>query len=140
MSILPRLIDAATTLNQQRAWTEGWKAVQSIMFFDHRAKADDVKTKLILPELAKLRHGLAPTELLANIRTYLAGNSHDMWSLDPDFVTMNPKIMTEPLLASPSLSTGSVKSFPKPKWWLARSDKCFSLPIGHLVGMPLALV
>lgn len=90
-AIRPRLIDAAMTLNQQRAWTEGWKAVQSIIYFDHRAKNDEVVAIPIPQDLLELRERLAPTELLANIRTYLAGGRHDMWSLDPEFDHDDPE-------------------------------------------------
>lgn len=80
-----KLIETAVALNEQRAWTEGWKAVQSTIYFDYRETTDNANAEPLPPELAELRDSLAPQELLANIKTYLFGESHDLWSLDPDF-------------------------------------------------------
>lgn len=86
-----RLIEIAVALNEQRAWTEGWKAVQSTICFDYRNTADGANVKPIPPELAELRDCLAPQKLPAIIKTYLFGESHDHWSLDPDFDHDDPE-------------------------------------------------
>ena len=79
------LVEAATRLNEQRPWTDGWKAVQSTFYFDYRRKAGDIVARPIPPALSKLRALLAPKDLVSSLKTYLFGKNHDLWSLDPNF-------------------------------------------------------
>lgn len=79
------LTDAAKRLNEHRPWTEGWKAVQSTIYFDYRTKADGTAAKPIPLELSELRALLAPKDLVSRLKTYLFGRNHDLWSLDPSF-------------------------------------------------------
>lgn len=80
-----RLVEAATTLNNQQPWTDGWKAIQSTIYFDYRNHDADTAPRPVPTRLLALRDLLAPKDLLSNIRTYLFGSSHDLWALDPDF-------------------------------------------------------
>lgn len=84
-SVRSTLVDIAVRLNEQRPWTEGWKAVQSTIYFDYRRRAEDQETEPLPLELAELRDLLAPGDLIASIDTYVFGNDHDFWSLDPEF-------------------------------------------------------
>lgn len=85
VAIREALTTAATTLNDQRPWTDGWKAVQSTIFFDCRRNTGDPDAEPTPPELIKLRDLLTPTDLVSNIRAHLFGSGQDLWSLDPDF-------------------------------------------------------
>ncbi len=85
MAVRGRLIETALALNKQRAWTEGWKAVQETIYLDYRVLADNAVAKPIPQELAELRDTLAPQELLANIKIYLSDDSHNLHYFDLDF-------------------------------------------------------
>ena len=89
-AVRDRLVETALALNEQRAWTEGWKAVQSTIYFDYRDFADNADAKPIPQELAELRDTLTPQELLANIKAFLFGDNHNLYSLDPDFDRIRP--------------------------------------------------
>ncbi|WP_374428722.1 hypothetical protein [Tabrizicola sp.] len=80
-----KLAEAATTLNDQRPWTDGWKAIQSTIFFDYRRKSADLNPTPVQPGLLTLRDLLAPKDLVSNIRTHLLGRNQDLWALDPGF-------------------------------------------------------
>ena len=79
------LTAAATRLNELRPWTDGWKAIQSTIYFDYRTKADGTAATPIPPELSDLRALLAPKDMVSTLKTYLFGRTHDLWSLDPSF-------------------------------------------------------
>jgi hypothetical protein len=79
------LIRAATTLNAQTPWVEGWKAVQSTISFDYR-RIEETAGQIPIPkELTDLRDLLAPNNLLSTTRAYLFGETHDFSALDPEF-------------------------------------------------------
>lgn len=84
-AVLDRLVNAATTLNEHRPWTEGWKAIQSTIFFDYRKKPTDVDATPVPTNLLALRDSLAPKDLVSKIKAHLFGKNHDLWSLDPEF-------------------------------------------------------
>jgi hypothetical protein len=80
-----KLVEAARQLNANQPWVEGWKAVRSTIYFDYRKTKPDGAGKPIPDDLAALEHDLAPTDLMANIRTYVLGGGHDYWALDDEF-------------------------------------------------------
>jgi hypothetical protein len=80
-----RLVEGATTLNNQQPWTDGWKAIQSTICFDYRNSDADGAVRPVATRLLALRDLLAPKDLISNIRAYLFGKNHELWSLDPDF-------------------------------------------------------
>lgn len=84
-AIRGRLVDAAIALNGQRPWTDGWKAVQSTIFFVNRNKNGGEAPPLAQEALLSLRDALAPKDLVSSVRAYLFGKNSDLWSLDPDF-------------------------------------------------------
>lgn len=84
------LIEAVTKLNEQRIWTEGWKAVNSTIYFDYRRKTADVPAKQVPAELSALRDLLTPKDLVSKLKTYLFGERHDLWSLDLDIDLEDP--------------------------------------------------
>jgi hypothetical protein len=84
-AVRQKLADAATQLNERRAWSEGWKAVQSTLYFGNRRLAKEPELQFGIDELVALQNSLRPTDLISNINAYLFGRSIDLWSLDPDF-------------------------------------------------------
>lgn len=79
------LIRAATTLNAQTPWVEGWKAVQSTISFDHLSNEKTARETPIPKELTDLRDLLAPKDLMSATRAYLFGETLDLSALDPEF-------------------------------------------------------
>ena len=84
-AVRQKLMDAAAQLNGQRAWSEGWKAVQSTLYFGNRRLAKEPDLDFGIDELVAMQSALRPTDLISNINAYLFGRSIDLWSLDPDF-------------------------------------------------------
>lgn len=84
-TIRGELIRAATTLNAQTPWVEGWKAVQSTISFDYRSNEETAGEISISKELSDLRDLLAPNDLMSATRAYLFGETHDLSALDPEF-------------------------------------------------------
>ncbi|MDH2434309.1 hypothetical protein QCD60_17260 [Pokkaliibacter sp. MBI-7] len=78
-----KLVEAARVINDHRPWGEGWKAVRSIIYFDHTRQKGEPEP---LPQdLADLDRDLKPRDLIAKIQTYVLGKGHDPWVLDDDF-------------------------------------------------------
>ncbi|TNJ40464.1 hypothetical protein [Phaeobacter sp. B1627] len=78
-----KLVEAARLINDHDPWGEGWKAVRSIIYFDHTRQKDEPEP---LPQyLADLDRDLEPRELIAKIKTYVLGKGHDNWALDEEF-------------------------------------------------------
>jgi len=84
-AVRQKLVDAAIQLNDQRSWSEGWKAVQSTIYFGNRRLAKEPELQFGIQDLVALQNDLRPTDLISNINAYLFGRSIDLWSLDPDF-------------------------------------------------------
>ncbi len=137
-----RLIDAARTLNEQRPWTDGWKAVQSTMCFDYRVKDGNMEATPLPPELAELRDLLAPRELVAKIKTYLFGGIFDLWSLDPDFDHDDTAKYEQAMARLASLVTGFGEQFANSNMSVGQlGPELFStsgMPYGRAFGAGLA--
>lgn len=86
-----KLVEAARQLNVNQPWVEGWKAVRSTIYFDYRKTKPNGDENPIPEDLAALDHDLAPTDLMANIKTYVLGGGHDHWALDEGFDHDEPK-------------------------------------------------
>jgi len=80
-----KLIEVAKATNDHQSWGEGWKAVRSIIYFDHTKLKDETEPEPLPRCLADLDKELEPHELIAKIKTYVLGNSQEHWSLDADF-------------------------------------------------------
>ena len=80
-----KLVEAAQSLNDQRAWVEGWKAVRKAIFFDHTEKRPGHNVEMIPPELKQLEELLAPSDLISGINTYVLGQDQNHWNLDEKF-------------------------------------------------------
>lgn len=85
LAIRAELIKSAKTLNDRRPWTDGWKAVLETLYFDYRDNADETVREPIPPELLELREVLTPEGLIPNIQAHVLGETHHLWSLDPNF-------------------------------------------------------
>lgn len=84
-AVRQKLMDASAQLIVQRPWSEGWKAVQSTLYFANRNLAQNPDAQFAIDDLVVLQDTLRPTDLISNINAYLFGRSIDLWSLDPDF-------------------------------------------------------
>ncbi|MCI2393282.1 hypothetical protein [Aliiroseovarius sediminis] len=78
-----KLVEAARAINDHYPWGEGWKAVRSIIYFDHTRQKD--KPEPLPQDLADLDRDLEPRDLIAKIKTYVLGKGHDHWALDEEF-------------------------------------------------------
>ncbi len=137
-----RLIETALALNKQRAWTEGWKAVQETINLDYRDLADNAVAKPIPQELAELRDTLAPKELLANIKAYLFQDSRGIYHLDPDFDHNGTGKYAQAEARICERVTGFGEQFAKDNWRFEQlGTQLFStnwMPYGRAFGMGLA--
>lgn len=80
-----KLIASARKLHAYRPWGEGWKAIRSIIYFDH-AKRKSMSNFEPLPDnLAALEKELEPHDLIPAIQTYVLSKGLDYWALDADF-------------------------------------------------------
>ena len=80
-----KLVEAAREINDHQPWGEGWKAVRSIIYFDHRKQKNEPEPEPLPQSLADLDRDLEPRDLIAKIKTYVLGRGHDYWALDDDF-------------------------------------------------------
>lgn len=80
-----KLVEAARAINDHEPWGAGWKAVRSIIYFDHTREKGEAEPGPIPQELADLDRDLEPRDLIARIKTYVLGKGHDCWALDDDF-------------------------------------------------------
>lgn len=90
-----KLVEIALELNSQRPWTEGWKAVQETIHYDYKNSTDEEDVEQLPKELAALVEQLEPQDLIANINTYLFGDNHSLWALDPEFESDSDKKYAE---------------------------------------------
>lgn len=136
------LVEAATRLNEQRPWTEGWKAVLSTIYFDYRTKAGDTVVKSIPPALADLRALLAPKDLVSSIKTYLFGRNNDLWALDPNFDHDDTSKYDKAQARLADVVTGLGEQFGQSGMSVADlGPELFSanwMPYGHAFGIGLA--
>jgi hypothetical protein len=84
-AIRDKLVEAAREINDHQPWGEGWKAVRSIIYFDHTRQKGEPEPEPLSQSLADLDRDLEPRDLIAKIKTYVLGKGHDYWALDPDF-------------------------------------------------------
>jgi hypothetical protein len=84
-----KLVEAAREINDHQPWVEGWKAVRSIIYFDHTRQKGEPEPEPLPQNLADLDRDLEPRDLIAKIKTYVLGKGHDHWALDPDFDDSN---------------------------------------------------
>ncbi|MBU2359739.1 MAG: hypothetical protein KKB02_12535 [Alphaproteobacteria bacterium] len=84
-----KLVKAARKINDHQPWGEGWKAIRSIIYFNHIKQKDEPQPQPQpepLPQgLADLDRDLEPRDLIAKIKTYVLGKGHEFWALDDDF-------------------------------------------------------
>lgn len=80
-----KLVEAVRAINDHQPWGEGWKAVRSTIYFDHRRQKGEPEPEPIPQDLADLDRDLEPRDLIAKIKTYVLGKGHDYWALDDDF-------------------------------------------------------
>ncbi|MBY5927339.1 MULTISPECIES: hypothetical protein [unclassified Halomonas] len=84
-AIRKELVAAARAVNDHQPWGEGWKAVRSIIYFDHTRQKDEPETEPLPQDLADLDRDLEPRNLITKIKTYVLGKGHDYWALDDEF-------------------------------------------------------
>ena len=80
-----KLVEAARAINDHQPWGGGWKAVRSIIYFDHTRQKDEPEPEPLPQDLAALDRDLEPRDLIAKIQTYVLGKGHDHWALDDEF-------------------------------------------------------
>ena len=80
-----RLVEVARAINDHEPWGAGWKAVRSIIYFDHTKDKNEPESEPLPQELADLDRDLEPRDLIAKIKTYVLGSGHDYWALDDEF-------------------------------------------------------
>ncbi|KII13689.1 hypothetical protein [Phaeobacter sp. S60] len=80
-----KLVEVARAINDHYPWGEGWKAVRSIIYFDHTRQKDEPEPEPLPQDLADLDRDLEPRDLIAKIKTYVLGKGHDHWALDEEF-------------------------------------------------------
>ena len=77
------LVDMAKSLNNQKAWLEGWRAVRLIKRHDYRNA--NGKTKLDGAELLdELDQALKPRRLADEVRSYVLSVQDQVWALDEE--------------------------------------------------------
>lgn len=84
-SIRGKLIEAARKLHAYSPWGEGWKAVRSMIYFDHAKRKGEDHFEPIPGGLATLEKELEPENLVGTIMTYVLSKGHDYWVLDASF-------------------------------------------------------
>ncbi|GEK51822.1 hypothetical protein [Vreelandella venusta] len=77
-----KLIDAARRLHAHQAWSEGWKAVRSTIYFDYIRRKDEDGSKPLPVNLAALDKELEPHDLIPKIMANVLSAGHDCWALD----------------------------------------------------------
>ncbi|WP_170329781.1 hypothetical protein [Ruegeria arenilitoris] len=80
-----KLVEAARAIKDHEPWGEGWKAVRSIIYFDHTRQNDEPEQERLPQDLVDLDRELEPRDLIAKIKTYVLGKGHDHWALDDEF-------------------------------------------------------
>lgn len=80
-----RLVEAARAINDYEPWGAGWKAVRSIIYFDHTREKGEAEPEPLHQDLADLDRDLEPRDLITKINTYVLGKGHDYWALDDEF-------------------------------------------------------
>ncbi|UBU50190.1 hypothetical protein LCW13_08085 [Cobetia amphilecti] len=83
------LVAAARAINEHQPWGEGWKAIRSIIYFDHTIQKDEYEPGSLPQDLADLDRSLEPHDLIAKIKTYVLGKGNDYWALDNEFDSTN---------------------------------------------------
>ena len=84
VTLRPRLIEIAHSLNERQPWVEGWKAVRSTIYFDHKEIDGEDTDQDGLTELRALEESLRPIDLLSEIGVVVFGDGYDDWLLDGD--------------------------------------------------------
>lgn len=84
-AVRDKLVEAARTINNHEPWGAGWKAVRSIIYFDHTREKGEAEPEPLPRDLADLDRDLEPRDLIAKIKTYVLGSGHDYWALDDEF-------------------------------------------------------
>ncbi|CAM2964529.1 hypothetical protein SHAM105786_13780 [Shewanella amazonensis] len=80
-----KLVDAARQLHSHHPWNEGWKAVRSTIYIDYTKRKDKDGFEVLPENLVALEKELEPQDLISSILTFVLGQGHDYWALDPDF-------------------------------------------------------
>ena len=70
-----KLTTAAKQINNHQPWTEGWKAVRS-MIYDHTERNDKQDPEMPLQRLIELDKELEPFDLVSIIQTYIFGKEY----------------------------------------------------------------
>lgn len=79
-----KLADAARKLHAYSPWGDGWKAIRSMIYFDYTRPTDAEGVEPIPESLAALEKELEPSDLVAEIMTYVLSRGGDYWALDAD--------------------------------------------------------
>ncbi|MEQ5184716.1 hypothetical protein [Providencia rettgeri] len=79
------LIDAARKLHSFSPWSEGWKAIRSVIYFNYSKSQDSQNLKPIPDSLVALEKELEPNNLISKIITFVLSQGRDYWALDNDF-------------------------------------------------------
>ncbi|MBC2600405.1 hypothetical protein [Puniceicoccus vermicola] len=80
-----KLVEAARAIHDHEPWGAGWKAVRSIIYFDHTREKGEAEPEPLPQDLADLDRDLEPRDLIAKIKTYVLSKEHDYWALDDEF-------------------------------------------------------
>ena len=70
-----KLITAAKQINNHQPWTEGWKAIRS-MIYDHTERNDKQDPEMSLQSLIELDKEFEPSDLVSIIQTYIFGKEY----------------------------------------------------------------
>ncbi|HEC8325899.1 TPA: hypothetical protein RG501_RS18825 [Providencia rettgeri] len=79
------LIDAARKLHSYVPWSEGWKAIRSVIYFNYSKSQDSQNLKQIPDSLVALEKELEPNSLISKTITFVFSGGRDYWALDNGF-------------------------------------------------------
>ncbi|MBG5919014.1 hypothetical protein [Providencia stuartii] len=79
------LVDAARKLHAYAPWSEGWKAIRSVIYFNYSKSQDSQNLKQIPDNLVALEKELEPNSLISKTITFVFSGGRDYWALDNDF-------------------------------------------------------
>lgn len=79
------LVDAARKLHAYAPWSEGWKAIRSVIYFNYSKSQDSQNLKQIPDNLVALEKELGPNSLISKTIIFVFSGGRDYWALDNDF-------------------------------------------------------
>lgn len=79
------LVDAARKLHAYHPYSDGWKAVRSIIYYNYTNRQNNTGFEPLPDSLTALERELKPKDLVPTIMNYVLSNGRDCWMLDDHF-------------------------------------------------------